>query len=193
MSRLRHWAPGREFTTVSPGRCWYKQDADSIVIVAVLSGAWGGHAFPEAGVWDDNVDQVWWVAIPKNAARWYEITEAGEFERISVPVWESAYWELGNKPHRAVGDGMRDGIFLGRHSVTAIEGVRLCNYRLVWYETPADRRAVRLWAQARARRSEAWRRRSKRLRHRMERGEWEKNPRRYRRYWRRRARQDARW
>jgi hypothetical protein len=159
MSRLRYWSPGRDWVTVSPGVVWYKMDEDQITICALLSGAWGGTSFPEAGAWDWDVDQVWRVQILKTTTRTYEVAEYFDLEPIIYPVWDSAYCELGNKPHRAIGYGMRDGEFISRVPVTDLEGVRRCDDRLVMYETPADRRAVRLWAQAEVRRAEAWRRR----------------------------------
>ena len=123
-----------------------------------------------------------------------EVTQWFDLDPITYPVWETAYCDLGNKPHRSIGIGLRDGQFFGRRPISSIEGTRAIDWGcLVWYETPADRRAVRLWAQARVRRSEARRRRSKRLRHRMERGEWAAKDRRYNRYRRRQAQKDARW
>ena len=196
MSRLNHWTPGWDWITVSPGRVWYLQDDQQITIVAMLSGAWGGSDsghFPLAGTWDEDVNQLWTVQILKSTTRTYEVTEHFDLPPITYPVWDTAYAELGNKPHRAISYGMRDGLFIRRIPVTDLVGVSQVDWRLVWTRSPRERRAVRLWAQARVKREEARRRRSKRLRYRMERGEWAKKQRRYNRYWRRSAQRDARW
>jgi hypothetical protein len=191
---MRYWTPGRDWVTVSPGAVWYRQDEEQIVICALLSGAWGGSGcFPEAGTWDEDVDQLWCVQILKSTIRTYQVAEYFDLEPVTYPVWDTAYCQLGNKPHRAIGDGMRDGEFISRVPVTDLEGVRQVDYLLVWYEKPSDRRAVRLWALTEVKRSEARRKRNKRLRYRLERGEWQKHPRRYNRYRRRRDQKDARW
>lgn len=191
MSRLRYYQPsGRAWVTVTPGAVWYTQTEDQFIVCALLSGAWGGEDFQEKyGPWDEDVDQLWTVTIPKSR------TERHEYEGVSWDrvIWESMYWELGNKPHRSISDGVRHGEVVRREAVTDHPEARQCHYRMVMYKTPADRRAVRLWAQARVKREEARRRRLRRSRYRMERGEWAKKPRRYNRYWRRRAQEDARW
>ena len=191
--KLRFWTPGKEWTTVAKGRVWYHEDDEKITVCALLSGAWGGTVFPEAGTWDDDVDQLWIVELSKSTTHMLGGGARFEIDPVEYKVWEIAYIELGNKPHRAIGYAMRDGQFLSRVPVTDLAGVRQCEYRLIWYETPADRRAVRLTAQARVKREEAQRRRRKRLRWRLERGEWQKHPRRYNRVQRRRDARDARW
>lgn len=194
MSRLRYWSPGREWTTVSPGRVWYKQDEQRIEICALLSGMWGACACPEAGEWNENFDQLWQVEILKSTMCTYDVPEHCDLPPITRPVWDCAYCELGNKPHRAIMMGLRDGQFVARCPVPWLFGLRqLDQAGLVWYETAADRRAVRLWAQARARRAQALRRRRRRARYLLERGEWQKYPRRYNRFRRRMAQKDARW
>lgn len=191
--KLRFWTPGKDWITVAKGGVWYQQDDEQITMCALLSGAWGGTVFPEAGIWDDDVDQVWTVQLLKSTTRVLGGGARFEIDPIEYSVWEVAYIELGNKPHRAIGDGMRDGLFVSRIPVTDLVGVKQYDYRLIRYETPADRRAVRLAAQARVKRDEAHRRRLKRLRWRLERGEWQKHPRRHNRVQRRRDAWAARW
>lgn len=196
MSRLRYWTPrGGNWITVTPGRVWYSETDTTILLCAVISGAWGGKDYQEKyGPWDENENQVWWTVIRKDITRTYEVTEHFDLPPITYPVWETAYSDLGNKPHRSIGIGLRDGQFFGRRSVPSIEGARAIDWGcLVWYETPSDRRAVRLWAQARVKREASRRRALKRLRDGRSRKVSEENWPGWRRYHRRRAQEDARW
>jgi hypothetical protein len=199
MNRLRRWTPGKDWTTVLPGRSWYRQDEQWFYAAAVLDGSWGTRRL--AGIWHEDEDQVWTVRIPKDAAHEIDIRDLFEDGgKITGPLpvswksWESAYCELGDKPHRAIGTGLDDGELVSRMPVPSLEGVRHLNRAgLVRVATPRERRAVRLWERSVRRADENLRRRLRHSRHRLERGEWEKYDHRYRRYQRRRAQADARW
>lgn len=140
MPEIRYWSPGRGFKTALPGRTWFIEDADALTAAVVLYGAWGTNR-PElmaaAGPWDEDVDQVWTVRIPKTACM-----HPGDADPFWY--WEWALAELYDKPHRAISTGMDDGEFVSRVPVTDLAGVKLTWRGLVHVATPRDRRALRL-------------------------------------------------
>lgn len=145
MPELRYWLPGRAFKTALPGRTWFTEDDETLTVAVLLHGSWGTNRpdlVAAVGPWNEDVEQVWTVRIPKSACM-----HPGDPDPFWY--WEWALSELYDKPHRAVSAGLDDGEFGNRVPVTDLPGVRLIWRGLVHYATPRDRRAVRLAEQRR--------------------------------------------
>jgi hypothetical protein len=101
-------------------------------------------ALEQVGPWDEEAYQLWIVRIPDSACA----THDGE----RCKCWQWSLWELYDKPHRAICDGVDHGEILARTDLRDIAHVRhVERLGLIRYEDQRDARALRLWLQRRLR------------------------------------------